>query len=46
MSLGVSGPSYCKIYPAVPVCPEAPEGVEITNYPEDRLDKLCLPTGP
>ena len=46
MSLGVSGPSYCKIYLAVPACPEAPEGHKITNYPEDRLDNLCLPTGP
>ena len=25
----MSGPSYCKIYPAVPACPEAPKGHEI-----------------
>ena len=40
MSLGVSGPSSCKKYPAVSACPEAPEAPEITKYPEDPLDDL------
>ena len=46
MSLGVSGPSNYKIYSAVPACPEAWEAPEITTYPEDPLNILCLPTGP